>query len=57
MIGYWVIGLPAAYVYIFVYNGGILGLWLGPLIAMGLNSIFYYFYSLRIDWQDSVRDS
>jgi MATE family multidrug resistance protein len=36
MLGYWVIGMPIAYVLCFVWNWGVTGIWIGLTVALVL---------------------
>lgn len=57
VIGYWVLGVPIACVAVFVLNWGIVGLWIGPTVAIAFNFSFYYLMVLRTDWQKVADDA
>lgn len=40
-IAYWVVGIPAGYVLGFVFNQGVVGIWIGFLIGLSLASAFF----------------
>ncbi|CDW84612.1 na+-driven multidrug efflux pump [Stylonychia lemnae] len=51
IFGYWVLGIPISIDAVFYHSGGIVGLWIGPSVAIIFNFIFYYVLILRTDWQ------
>ena len=51
VIGYWVIGIPISLLAVFVFDWSIVGLWLGPTLAIAFNFFFYYGTVIRADWQ------
>lgn len=50
VIGYWVIGVPFAWLAVFKLEWGIRGLWLGPTLAIMFNFIYFYSLVIRTDW-------
>ena len=54
LFGYWIVGIPFSMVSVSYFNGGILSVWLGPLIALIINSILYYSLISKTDWNSSV---
>ncbi len=51
VIGYWVIGIPFALFAVFKLEWGIIGLWLGPSLAILFNFFYYFVMVVRTDWQ------
>ena len=51
VIGYWVIGIPLSLLAVFKFDWGIVGLWLGPSIAILFNFCYYFLMITRTDWQ------
>jgi len=51
VIGYWVIGIPFSLLAVFKLEWGIVGLWLGPTIAILFNFCYYFLMVVRTDWQ------
>ena len=51
VLGYWVIGIPTTLLLVFWLDLGIVGLWVGPTLAIAFNFCFYYGMVLRTDWQ------
>ena len=57
VIGYWVLGIPISLLAVFYYDSGIVGLWIGPNIAIIFNFIFYYVIIMRSDWEKIAKDA
>jgi multidrug resistance protein, MATE family len=51
IIGYWVIGIPFSLLAVFTLDWGIVGLWLGPTLALLFNFCYYFLTIKRTDWQ------
>lgn len=51
VIGYWLIGIPTSLLCVFSFDMGIIGLWLGPTLAIFFNFCFYYSMVVFSDWQ------
>ncbi len=49
--GYWILGIPISLLAVFHYNWGIVGLWVGPSVAILFNSVFYYVIIIKADWE------
>ena len=54
---YWVIGIPLTLYLVFVKDGGIYGIWIGPTCAVLFLSITYFTMYLRMDWQAIISDA
>ncbi|CDW78027.1 na+-driven multidrug efflux pump [Stylonychia lemnae] len=50
IIGYWGIGIPTSLLCVFYLDWGIVGLWVGPSLAIIFNFIFYYIIIIKADW-------
>ena len=48
---YWVVGIPTSLIGMFTFNLALRGLWLGPTMAVLLNTIFYLLVITNADWQ------
>ncbi len=57
LIGFWIIGIPLTAVAVFIYNTGIISIWLGPLLSLVIISFLYYNLIVRTDWTLSVREA
>ena len=53
-VAYIMLGIPATVISIFVYNYGIRGIWLGPLLATSFLTIVYTIIFKRVNWQDLI---
>jgi MATE family multidrug resistance protein len=42
VIGYWGIGIPVALINVFALEWGLVGLWIGPTLAIAFNFCFYF---------------
>ena len=52
---YFVIGIPAALVFVFKYDFGIRGIWMGPTIAVCFLTITYMIIFSKIDWLNLIQ--
>lgn len=55
--GYWILGIPISLLAVFYYGWGIVGLWVGPSVAIVFNSVFYYILIIKADWDSIARDA
>ena len=51
VIGYWVIGIPFSLFAVFKLEWGIVGLCLGPTLAIFFNFCYYFLMVVRTNWQ------
>lgn len=49
--------MPISLYLVFYADGGIVGLWWGPNVAIIFNFIFYYVIILRQDWHKIAREA
>ena len=49
--GYWILGIPISLLAVFYYGWGIVGLWVGPTVAILFNSVFYHVLLIKADWE------
>ena len=49
--GYYCFGMPISLLAVFYIDGGIVGLWWGPSIAIVVNFFFYYGIIFSADWE------
>lgn len=56
LIGYYVIALPFAYVFAFILNYKLFGLWLGMLIALTFVSFSQLFFVVISNWDKIIQD-
>ena len=56
-ISFWCVGIPSVAVLVFIFDAGIVGLWIGPLLAYLVNCFFYYKTINETDWADVIVES
>jgi len=52
-----VIGIPLAYVFCFKYNLGIKGIWVGPTVAVAMNTLAYILIFYCLDWDTLIEEA
>jgi MATE family multidrug resistance protein len=55
--GYWLIGIPVSLLAVFQLDWGILGLWLGPALAISFNFCFYFALVTRSNWEQIAEEA
>jgi len=56
-INYWIVGIPVTLLAAFKYGLGISGIWLGPTLAVFLNTAIYVMIFYRLDWDLLIMDA
>lgn len=51
LIGYWIIGIPLAFVLVNFYEYGLDGIYIGMAVAILINFFTYGLVVIRNDWQ------
>jgi MATE family multidrug resistance protein len=54
LIAWWVVSLPAAFVFGRVLGGGLLGIWMGAMAGVVVQAVVMAAYLLRMDWPTVV---
>ncbi|KAK0145900.1 Multidrug and toxin extrusion protein 1 [Merluccius polli] len=57
LVGYYFIGLPIGLSLMFPAGMGIVGLWLGILICITMETTFYVVYLSKLNWQDVTKEA
>ncbi|CAL8267956.1 unnamed protein product [Merluccius merluccius] len=57
LVGYYFIGLPIGLSLMFPAGMGIVGLWLGILICITMETAFYVLYLSKLNWQDVTKEA
>jgi hypothetical protein len=52
-----VIGIPLSYVFCFKYNLGIKGIWVGPTVAVAMNTLAYILIFYCLDWDTLIEEA
>ena len=53
---YWIVGIPTSCIGMFTLNLALQGLWLGPTLAVFLNTVMYQTVITKADWQEISDD-
>ncbi|CAL8267943.1 unnamed protein product [Merluccius merluccius] len=56
LVGYYFIGLPIGLSLMFPAGMGIVGLWLGILICITMETAFYVLYLSKLNWEDVTKE-
>ena len=56
-VTYWLIGMPLSYLAAFKWKMGLVGIWIGPTVAIILNALCYTTIYLMTDWEKMVREA
>ncbi|XP_066492562.1 multidrug and toxin extrusion protein 2-like [Tiliqua scincoides] len=56
-VGYYVIGLPIGITLMFVYNLGVMGLWMGLIVCISLQASSFLILILRTDWKKAAEEA
>ena len=54
---YFVLGIPATLVFVFKYEYGIRGIWMGPTLAVAFLTVTYMIIFSNVNWQDLIQKS
>ena len=57
LIGYWVLSIPGAYIFAFVLDLRIVGIWLGVPIGTFIASLSYSIILFTVDWEKLAKDT
>ena len=53
-VSFWGVGIPSVALFVFYFDFGIIGLWLGPLLASLINCFAYYRTIHTTQWSDVI---
>lgn len=56
-VAYFTLGMPLSYLMSFYYDKGITGLWYGPTLACGFNTVVYFSLFKIIDWTSVIQQN
>ncbi|XP_051241998.1 multidrug and toxin extrusion protein 1-like [Dicentrarchus labrax] len=57
LVGFYFIGFPIGVSLMFAANMGIVGLWTGLTICVGVQSLFFLTYLWKLDWKNAVEEA
>lgn len=56
-IAYWTLGIPVTCVLVFWQTWGIMGIWVGPTLAVLFNTVAYQIIVKSINWTELIREA
>ncbi|KAM3601938.1 uncharacterized protein V6R79_021579 [Siganus canaliculatus] len=57
LVGYYCIGFPVGVALMFPAKMGIVGVWLGFLICVSIQAIFFMFYLYKLNWKKATKEA